>query len=1452
MWRWFPVVLWGLVMFCSCGGADKTSRLHALADSLNERAYGLRYKDLGASSQMALQAYRMTGGYPGGRAESLNNLAFCAFMQMDFERSAELYEKAFLSSKNEIERLVADVGMMKICQRTSMNKEFYDYRNSALRRMKRIDEDRFSLKGSRLQKRLDYAVSEFYIVSGIYYYYLQQEKESLEAIDAVPEEILRGDSAQWLYYLYMRGSGGMYKASSQDEITLGELSCLLECLQASHVGGYVYFEANAMQGIAELLNTRSNRDLVKEERPGLLRLLNPDNVSLDSLPLRYARNALCLFKQYGDWYQISGTYRTLATYYNHADEPEKALDYLAKALDYVNLHHEKYYHCTDTLDRLRTFIPDEPVSIELAWINDQGIKTIPEWIARLREQLSLTYSAMGCKRESDYNRNIYLDILDYTRQDKELESRYQALEQESGQLNILLWMVIIGLVVLATLFVGLSFYRKRRNAVYVDRLKQTLSLCRKITGSVPVDASDAGEVKDAVLQAVEEDILRQFRADELDIRLDGEECPEEKAGGRHVCSFALISPGGKKPVGWLYLSRSSRLRKDELVFVRLLLPYLAWTLENGMNFVSFDDERRRVEKEFYIHARHLSEYKCQNEVKKTCLSLVTDMLPYIDRMANEIHKLRSFPYAQKDEVRRSKLGYIRELVTRINEYNDILASWIRMRQGEVSLNIENFGLDELFSVIAKGKHAFDTKHQKLLIRPTRALVRADKALTLFMVNTLTENARKYTQEGGCIEVRAEEKDGCVEISVSDNGPGLSPEDISLILDNKIYDSAKIGMVGASDTYRLQKRKGHGFGLMNCKGIIEKYRKTNPIFSVCSFNIESRKGEGSRFYFRLPKGVRKVVGVLCLFAWVGMSCSPGDAPQKAVSDGHDSLLIKANDYANIVYDCNVDGAYQEALLFADSVLYYMNAHYRRCSGCETPLLSLCGEGDAAEQEWFSKGFGTDYYILLDVRNEAAVAALALKDFRIYHYNNDAYATLYKRLGKDTSLEEYCIQMQQSANNKWIALVVFVLLVMGCLMAYYVFYIRRRLHYRYNMEQVFAINEAVFSASPHWGTEGEIAVPVDFLNKFFEEMKELVPIDDLGLAIYDEDTRELKNIFYADRKDDSLSAAVRRCFDERKPQWEEADGWDLCPLWVESGDKKLPVGVFAMHLVHPLTREEDRLAVELVLGYLSVVLYHTIVQVKRKYGDIELMQDNARRTEFEENQLHVQNLVLDNCLSTIKHETVYYPNRIRQIVDSIDRTSDAEIRKRLDIMAELVSYYKDVFTLLTSCAARQLDEITFRRTGVSVQNVMDYAARYLKKLLRKQRFTLDLEIRPAALSVAGDEVLLHFLMENLLDEAVRHAESGRLTLAACRDGDFVRFDFTDFRRVYAPDELNALFYPDKARICMGENGGVFSGTEYLVCKQIVREHDEFSGRRGCRINASPVDGGFKVWFTIPVWK
>ena len=187
-----------------------------------------------------------------------------------------------------------------------------------------------------------------------------------------------------------------------------------------------------------------------------------------------------------------------------------------------------------------------------------------------------------------------------------------------------------------------------------------------------------------------------------------------------------------------------------------------------------------------------------------------------------------------------------------------------MKQGSLSLNIETFELKELFELLRKGNRAFEMKQLSLEVEPTDTCVKADKALTLFMINTLAENARKYTQQRGTVKIYALQKEDYVEISVEDNGCGLSVEDVKHIVGEKVYDSKAIGMNDATDREELMKSKGSGFGLMNCKGIIEKYRKTNELFKVCLFNVASSLGKGSRFYFRLPKGVRKTLMILVIF------------------------------------------------------------------------------------------------------------------------------------------------------------------------------------------------------------------------------------------------------------------------------------------------------------------------------------------------------------------------------------------------------------------------------------------------------------------------------------------------------------------------------------------------------------------------------------------------------------
>ena len=152
--------------------------------------------------------------------------------------------------------------------------------------------------------------------------------------------------------------------------------------------------------------------------------------------------------------------------------------------------------------------------------------------------------------------------------------------------------------------------------------------------------------------------------------------------------YDLQLPDREVIVGKLWMWFAVPVRKEEQTLIRLLLPYLAWTLEHGMNLVSLGEEQQRLEKEQYVHELHLMENKRQNEVKKACLSIVTGIVPYIDRMVNEVRKLRTLPAANAEVIQQGKLGYIDELVTKINEYNDILALWIKMRQGTLSLNIE--------------------------------------------------------------------------------------------------------------------------------------------------------------------------------------------------------------------------------------------------------------------------------------------------------------------------------------------------------------------------------------------------------------------------------------------------------------------------------------------------------------------------------------------------------------------------------------------------------------------------------------------------------------------------------------------------------------------------------------------------------------------------------------------
>ena len=111
-------------------------------------------------------------------------------------------------------------------------------------------------------------------------------------------------------------------------------------------------------------------------------------------------------------------------------------------------------------------------------------------------------------------------------------------------------------------------------------------------------------------------------------------------------------------------------------------------------------------------------------------------------------------------------------------------------------------------------------------------VRADERKVRQVMLNLLSNGIKFTPEGGRIEVRAVPVDGSVEVSVSDTGVGIAPED-----QNTVFEEFR--QVGTAE----KKAEGTGLGLTLCRKFIELHSGR--------IHVTSQVGVGSTFTFTIP-------------------------------------------------------------------------------------------------------------------------------------------------------------------------------------------------------------------------------------------------------------------------------------------------------------------------------------------------------------------------------------------------------------------------------------------------------------------------------------------------------------------------------------------------------------------------------------------------------------------------
>ena len=176
-----------------------------------------------------------------------------------------------------------------------------------------------------------------------------------------------------------------------------------------------------------------------------------------------------------------------------------------------------------------------------------------------------------------------------------------------------------------------------------------------------------------------------------------------------------------------------------------------------------------------------------------------------------------------------------EEIDRMTRIVDELLFLSRADLGEVKLESIPVRLDTLVEDIHRQATLLGQEQdvQVTLGTVTPATVRGDELRLRELLLNLVDNAIKYSQPGGKVEISLVTEGTIARLSVLDHGIGIPPEAQRRIFD-RFY---------RTDAARAHAKKGTGLGLSICKWIAEAHHGR--------IEVQSTEGEGSRFTVVLP-------------------------------------------------------------------------------------------------------------------------------------------------------------------------------------------------------------------------------------------------------------------------------------------------------------------------------------------------------------------------------------------------------------------------------------------------------------------------------------------------------------------------------------------------------------------------------------------------------------------------
>jgi len=256
-----------------------------------------------------------------------------------------------------------------------------------------------------------------------------------------------------------------------------------------------------------------------------------------------------------------------------------------------------------------------------------------------------------------------------------------------------------------------------------------------------------------------------------------------------------------------------------------------FTIELAISQISHQGERR-----FIAVIRDIEERKRIERMKNEFVSTVShELRTPLTAIAGSLGLVNGGALGAVPASMQQMLQIAQDNSQRLHMLINDLLDMEKLVEGKMLFELHDQALQPLVEQAIEENQPYANHHQvqlRLQGPATQARVRVDKLRLAQVLANLLSNAAKFSPQGQTVEVRVQQQDARVRVSVTDHGPGV-PENFQA----RIF--SKFSQADATDT---RQKGGTGLGLSISKEIIER------MGGQIGFN--STPDKGATFWFEL--------------------------------------------------------------------------------------------------------------------------------------------------------------------------------------------------------------------------------------------------------------------------------------------------------------------------------------------------------------------------------------------------------------------------------------------------------------------------------------------------------------------------------------------------------------------------------------------------------------------------